>query len=169
MGTITMSLWRKQQHSQISAMVNSATDELHLGPDWQGNLSICDALQSASNQDIKDCIASITNRLKNKSANVQLLTLQLLHAIVQNVGVSNRSVAQAVASRDLLRQVSLLATPEAQRNVFRRTFKAPRCAVSAQASGSLNLDDNQTRMRKVDEVQLRSQSLIRSCAEGTSA
>ncbi|KFK29873.1 hypothetical protein AALP_AA7G190000 [Arabis alpina] len=69
----------------VNAMVERATSELLIGPDWAMNLEICDMLNSDPAQ-AKDVVKGIKKRIGSRNPKAQLLALTLLETIVKNCG-----------------------------------------------------------------------------------
>ncbi|KAK6914876.1 VHS domain [Dillenia turbinata] len=67
----------------VHPLVERATSDLLIGPDWAKNLEICDIL----NRDpmlAKDVCRGLKRRIRSKNAKVQLLALTLLETMVKN-------------------------------------------------------------------------------------
>ncbi|XP_024005032.1 TOM1-like protein 9 isoform X2 [Eutrema salsugineum] len=69
----------------VNAMVERATSEMLIGPDWAMNLEICDMLNSDPAQ-AKDVVKGIKKRIGSRNPKAQLLALTLLETIVKNCG-----------------------------------------------------------------------------------
>ena len=66
-------------------MVERATSELLIGPDWAMNLEICDMLNTDPAQ-AKDVVKGVKKRIGSRNPKTQLLALTLLETIVKNCG-----------------------------------------------------------------------------------
>uniref|UniRef100_A0A7N0V9I4 Target of Myb protein 1 n=1 Tax=Kalanchoe fedtschenkoi TaxID=63787 RepID=A0A7N0V9I4_KALFE len=85
----------------VNAMVERATNDMLIGPDWAMNLEICDMINRDPSQ-AKDVIKGIKKKLGSKNPKVQLLTLTLLETLVKNCG---DMVHMHVAEKDVLHEL----------------------------------------------------------------
>ncbi|CAM8952794.1 unnamed protein product [Rhodiola kirilowii] len=85
----------------VNVMVERATNDMLIGPDWAMNLEICDMLNRDPSQ-AKDVIKGIKKKLGSKNPKVQLLTLTLLETLVKNCG---DIVHLHVAEKDVLHEL----------------------------------------------------------------
>ncbi|XP_057775924.1 TOM1-like protein 9 [Salvia miltiorrhiza] len=85
----------------VNAMVERATSDMLIGPDWARNIEICDICTADPSQ-AKDVVKGIKNRLRSRRPKVQLLALTLLETIVKNCG---DIVHMLVAERELPREM----------------------------------------------------------------
>ncbi|KAJ0251935.1 TOM1-like protein 9 [Hirschfeldia incana] len=69
----------------VNAMVERATSEMLIGPDWAMNLEICDMLNSDPAQ-AKDVVKGVKKKIGSRNPKTQLLALTLLETIVKNCG-----------------------------------------------------------------------------------
>ncbi|GJM99175.1 hypothetical protein PR202_ga16255 [Eleusine coracana subsp. coracana] len=84
-----------------SLLVERATSDSLIGPDWSLNLEICDILNHDPSQ-TKDVVKTIKKRIGHKNSKVQLLTLTLLETLIKNCG---DFVHMHVAERDVLHEM----------------------------------------------------------------
>uniref|UniRef100_A0A0E0PXA8 VHS domain-containing protein n=1 Tax=Oryza rufipogon TaxID=4529 RepID=A0A0E0PXA8_ORYRU len=88
-----------------SVLVDRATSESLIGPDWSLNLEICDILNHDPSQ-AKDVVKSIKKRIGHKNSKIQLLALTLLETLIKNCG---DFVHMHVAERDILHEMVKIA------------------------------------------------------------
>ncbi|GMQ03408.1 hypothetical protein CsSME_00049221 [Camellia sinensis var. sinensis] len=82
----------------VNSMVERATSDMLIGPDWAMNIEICDMLNRDPSQS-KDVVKGIKKRIGSKNPKVQLLALTLLETIVKNCG---DLIHMHVAEKDVL-------------------------------------------------------------------
>ncbi|KAJ7524138.1 hypothetical protein O6H91_18G079800 [Diphasiastrum complanatum] len=84
-----------------TSLVEKATSDLLIGPDWGMNLEICDIVNSDPGQ-AKDVVKAAKKRLGNKSPKVQILTLTVLETLIKNCG---DAIHHQVAEKDVLHEM----------------------------------------------------------------
>lgn len=87
--------------STASGLVDRATSDLLIGPDWAMNLDICDIINNHPGQ-ARDIVKAVRKRLSNKHGKVQLLALTVLETLIKNCG---EIVHQQVAEKDILHEM----------------------------------------------------------------
>lgn len=96
-----------------SSLVERATSDMLIGPDWAMNIEICDIVSSDQGQ-AKDVVKAVKKRLVNKNSKVQLLSLTLLETLIKNCG---DPVHLQVAERDVLHEMVKLVKKKADLHV----------------------------------------------------
>lgn len=84
--------------ANASTLIDKATSDLLIGPDWGMNLEICDMINYDPGQ-AREVVKAIKKRLGNKSGRVQFLALTVLETVMKNCG---EVVHQNVAEKELL-------------------------------------------------------------------
>eukprot|EP00850_Spirogloea_muscicola_P020477 SM000217S06859 [mRNA] locus=s217:187477:192623:+ [translate_table: standard] len=95
------------------ALVDKATSDMLLGPDWGMNMEICDSL----NQDpthTREVMKMLRRRLTNRNPKVQLLALTVLETMVKNCG---DYVHMQVAEKEILHEMVRLVKKRADMQV----------------------------------------------------
>ncbi|GAU21197.1 hypothetical protein TSUD_11140 [Trifolium subterraneum] len=85
----------------VNSMVERATSDMLIGPDWAMNIEICDMLNHDPGQ-AKDVVKGIKRKIGSRNSKVQLLALTLLETIIKNCG---DMVHMHVADRDVLHEM----------------------------------------------------------------
>lgn len=87
--------------ANATILVDKATSDLLIGPDWAMNLEICDVINYDPGQ-ARDVVKAVKKRLSNKSSTVQLLALTVLETLMKNCG---EAVHQNVAEKEVLNEM----------------------------------------------------------------
>ncbi|CAL4966167.1 unnamed protein product [Urochloa decumbens] len=83
------------------SMVDRATSDMLIGPDWAKNMEICDICNRDPGQS-KDVVKALKKRIGHKNPKVQLLALTLLETAIKNCG---DILHMHVAERDILHEM----------------------------------------------------------------
>ncbi|GFP94464.1 tom1-like protein 2 [Phtheirospermum japonicum] len=97
----------------VNLMVERATSDVLLGPDWARNIEICD-ICNYNPTHAKEIVKSIKKRLRSRSAKVQLLALTLVETIVKNCG---DIVHMHVAEKELPHEMAKIVKKRADYHV----------------------------------------------------
>ncbi|KAF7035954.1 hypothetical protein CFC21_046729 [Triticum aestivum] len=95
------------------AMVDRATSDMLIGPDWAKNMEICDICNRDPGQS-KDVVKALRKRIAHKNPKVQLLALTLLETAIKNCG---DIFHMHVAERDLLHEMVKLVKKKSDQRV----------------------------------------------------
>lgn len=101
-----------------TSVVEKATSDMLIGPDWALNLDLCDAINNDPAQ-AKEVIKAVKKRITNKSPQVQLLALTVLETLIKNCG---DLVHQQVAEKDVLHELVKLVKKKADMRVRDKTL-----------------------------------------------
>ncbi|KAG8045753.1 hypothetical protein GUJ93_ZPchr0008g11991 [Zizania palustris] len=95
------------------AMVDRATSDMLIGPDWAKNMEICDICNRDPGQS-KDVVKALKKRIGHKNPKVQLLALTLLETAIKNCG----DIFQMhVAERDVLHEMVKIVKKKSDQHV----------------------------------------------------
>ncbi|CAK9220010.1 unnamed protein product [Sphagnum troendelagicum] len=101
-----------------AGIVDKATSDLLIGPDWALNLELCDIINSDPLQ-ARDVVKAVKKRLANKSPTVQLLALTVLETLIKNCG---DNVHQQIAEKDVLSEMVKIVRKKADMRVRDRVL-----------------------------------------------
>ncbi|KAG0582560.1 hypothetical protein M758_3G070000 [Ceratodon purpureus] len=101
-----------------TSVVEKATSDMLIGPDWALNLDLCDAINNDPSQ-AKEIVKAVKKRLTNRSPQVQLLALTVLETLIKNCG---DNVHQQVAEKDVLHELVKLVKKKADMRVRDKTL-----------------------------------------------
>ncbi|KAK8948341.1 hypothetical protein KSP39_PZI005643 [Platanthera zijinensis] len=88
-----------------NALVDRATSDMLIGPDWAMNLEICGILNHDPGQ-ARDFVKGLKKRIRSKNPRIQLLALSLLEVVVRNCG---DMVHTHIADKDVPRAMAKIA------------------------------------------------------------
>lgn len=94
----------------MAVLVDRATNDLLIGPDWGLNLEICDAVNY--NPSIsRDVVKALRKKLTSKNARVQILVLTILEMVMKNCGDSIHQMVGKDVLHDMVKIVKKKADP----------------------------------------------------------
>lgn len=96
-----------------AGLVDKATSDLLVGPDWTMNMEICDVINTDPGQ-AKDVIKAVKKRIGHKNPRVQFLALILLETMIKNCG---EIVHYQVAERNILQEMVKIVRKKADMQV----------------------------------------------------
>ncbi|CAM6095419.1 unnamed protein product [Calypogeia fissa] len=99
--------------ASAASLVDKATSDLLIGPDWAMNLDICDVINGDPGQ-ARDVVKAVKKRLNNKNPRVQLLALTVLETLIKNCG---EIVHQQVAEKDVLHEMTKIVKKKSDMQV----------------------------------------------------
>ncbi|KAF0917341.1 hypothetical protein E2562_017514 [Oryza meyeriana var. granulata] len=95
------------------SMVDRATSDMLIGPDWAKNMEICDICNRDPGQS-KDVVKALKKRIGHKNPKVQLLALTLLETAIKNCG---DIFHMHVAERDVLHEMVKIVKKKSDQHV----------------------------------------------------
>ncbi|XP_062229462.1 TOM1-like protein 9 [Phragmites australis] len=100
------------------AMVDRATSDMLIGPDWAKNMEICDICNRDPGQS-KDVVKALKKRIGHKNPKVQLLALTLLETVVKNCGdILHMHVAERDVLHEMVKIVKKKSDPRVKEKVL---------------------------------------------------
>jgi len=99
-------------------MVDRATRDMLIGPDWAKNMEICDICNRDPGQS-KDVVKALKKRIGHKNPKVQLLALTLLETVIKNCGdILHMHVAERDILHDMVKIVKKKSDPRVKEKVL---------------------------------------------------
>lgn len=89
--------------TEADGLVDRATDDLLLGPDWSANVEICDYVMRGNDADV---VKAIRRRMNVRNTHVAVLALTLLETCMKNC---SQSFHELVAGKEFLGDMARLA------------------------------------------------------------
>ncbi|KAK3163224.1 hypothetical protein QOZ80_1AG0000870 [Eleusine coracana subsp. coracana] len=100
------------------AMVDRATTDHLIGPDWAKNMEICDICNRDPGQS-KDVVKALKKRIGHKNPKVQLLALTLLETVIKNCGdILHMHVAERDVLHEMVKIVKKKSDPRVKEKVL---------------------------------------------------
>ncbi|GAA5990282.1 hypothetical protein JCM11641_006385 [Rhodosporidiobolus odoratus] len=98
-------------------VITKATDEKQTEINWEIALTVWDKVNEDGEQGARNCVTALQKRLNHRSANVQLFSLTLAGALVNNCGAAlHREVSGKVFTQTLVRLINDRTTHETVKN-----------------------------------------------------
>ncbi|KAK1663302.1 hypothetical protein QYE76_051461 [Lolium multiflorum] len=100
------------------AMVDRASSDMLIGPDWAKNMEICDICNRDPGQS-KDVVKALRKRIGHKNPKVQLLALTLLETAIKNCGdIFHMHVAERDVLHEMVKIVKKKSDPRVKEKVL---------------------------------------------------
>uniref|UniRef100_A0A0A9B4R5 VHS domain-containing protein n=1 Tax=Arundo donax TaxID=35708 RepID=A0A0A9B4R5_ARUDO len=100
------------------SMVDRATSDMLIGPDWAKNMEICDICNRDPGQS-KDVVKALKKRIGHKNPKVQLLALTLLETVIKNCGdILHMHVAERDVLHEMVKIVKKKSDPRVKEKVL---------------------------------------------------
>jgi hypothetical protein len=100
------------------SMVDRATTDHLIGPDWAKNMEICDICNRDPGQS-KDVVKALKKRIGHKNPKVQLLALTLLETVIKNCGdILHMHVAERDVLHEMVKIVKKKSDPKVKEKVL---------------------------------------------------
>ena len=100
--------------TELNTLIDEATHEMLLGPDWTKNMVIIDLLKGGGEPAVHAC-NRIVKKLGTKKTQTQILALNLLEAIVKN---TDRRVHVVVQGKDVMKAIVTALGKKGKRGGF---------------------------------------------------
>ncbi|PNT70205.1 TOM1-like protein 9 isoform X2 [Brachypodium distachyon] len=100
------------------SMVDRATSDMLIGPDWAKNMEICDICNRDPGQS-KDVVKALRKRIVHKNPKVQLLALTLLETAIKNCGdIFQMHVAERDVLHEMVKMVKKKSDPRVKEKIL---------------------------------------------------